>query len=105
MPLYLHSVPKHKALAIHSDLVNFKPCDFTNVSDELVRVILTDWKELLSRIYYPYTGSEHPPGFRDLLNYKMRLGKDAYVEPLTAFRGQPGSSKKFIPAGGPAQSS
>ncbi|CEJ86393.1 hypothetical protein HYPGJ_30435 [Hyphomicrobium sp. GJ21] len=32
--------------------MNFKPCDFTNVSDELVRVILTDWKELLSRIYF-----------------------------------------------------
>jgi len=66
---------------------------------EFLRVSLSSWKQALSARLAPDAktqSGEFSPSFRELMLYLARLGKAAFNDPLLAFQGQPGASKRLI---------
>jgi len=61
-------------------------------------VTADDWKTLLSRRVFGLTSAEDEatfaPSARGLLSYFIRRGRDAFTEPFSFFRAQPGWSKQ-----------
>lgn len=60
---------------------------------------LDEWKcalsaRLMPEAQVPNGPMKFTPTFRDLTHYFIRLGKDAFTDPQTAFRGQPGPSRR-----------
>jgi len=59
-------------------------------------ISLEDWKSLLTLRFAPtFDNHRHAVSFREIAFYLIRLGKAAYADPLTAFQGQPGPSKRL----------
>lgn len=92
---------------VWSDLTSFREVQFTtkflpedwrekskehDVNGE-TRVTLDDWKSILTAVFAP--GAREAVSFREIAVYLIRVGKAAYAEPLTAFQGQPGPSKRM----------
>jgi uncharacterized protein YydD (DUF2326 family) len=57
------------------------------------------WKDMLSETFYPDAFDpatrSFTPSFRELSRYLVRIGKESYIEPLTAYGGQAGADKKL----------
>lgn len=59
-------------------------------------ISLEDWKSLLTLRFAPTFGDQRRVvSFREIAHYLIRIGKAAYADPLTAFQGQPGPSKRL----------
>ena len=66
---------------------------------ELAVVTVEDWRCALSARFVsegrlPDEVMKFSPNFRDISYYLVRLGKEAFAEPQTAFRGQSGLSRR-----------
>lgn len=87
-----------KTVSVSSDFVTGLPIKIERDGD-LSRISVEDWRCALSARFVPEGKVPHEhfkfsPSFRDISYYLIRLGKEAFAEPQTAFRGQSGLSRR-----------
>lgn len=92
------STSSPKVVSVTSDFVTGLPIEIER-SGNLAVVTVDDWRSALSARFLPEgrLPDEHmkfSPNFRDISYYLIRLGKEAFAEPQTAFRGQSGLSRR-----------
>lgn len=100
-----HTVTRNTGTAqfvsISSALLVARMIESEPVADDLRKIALTDYKKLLSELFYPQTTIRtqeqvtYDPSFRELAPYLARVGKGAYVDPQLVYTGQSGASKKL----------
>ncbi|MFT3965669.1 MAG: hypothetical protein QM690_07295 [Sphingobium sp.] len=88
-----------KQLSVSWDFVADLPVEAERVGD-VAQIGIEEWKYVLSARLAPEARlPEEPfkfsPAFRELAYYFIRVGKDAFVDPQTAFSGQRGPSKRI----------
>ena len=65
-------------------------------SDSSTKISLEDYRSLLTlRFIGNMRPESNTPSFREIALYLIRIGKSAFIEPTTAFQGQPGASKRI----------
>jgi uncharacterized protein YydD (DUF2326 family) len=87
-----------KRVSLSADLVTGLPIEIERTGD-LVVISVEDWRCALSARFLPEGRlpdeiMKFSPSFRDISYYLIRLGKEAFAEPQTAFRGQSGLSRR-----------
>ena len=91
-----------KLVSVSRDFVRDMPLDWEPRGDQAV-LSVEDWRVALSARLVPEARlPDEPmkfvPSFRELSYYYMRLGKEAYSDPQTAYRGQSGLSRRISSA-------
>jgi uncharacterized protein YydD (DUF2326 family) len=91
-----------KVVSVSRDFLRDLPLDWEPLGDQAI-LSVEDWRVALSAQLVPEARlSDEPmkfvPSFRELSYYYMRLGKAAYSEPQTAYRGQSGLSRRLSSA-------
>jgi len=88
-----------RTVSVSADFVSGLALDYERDGDFAV-LSLEDWRcalsaRLVPEARLPDEPMKFNPGFRDIAYYLIRLGKDAFAEPQTAFRGQSGLSRRI----------
>lgn len=88
-----------KLVSVSRDFLRDLPLDWEPRGDQAV-LSVEDWRVALSARMVPEARLANEvmkfvPSFRELSHYYMRLGKEAYSEPQTAYRGQSGLSRRI----------
>lgn len=87
-----------RVVSVTADFVAGLPIEIELTGNQAV-ISVEDWRCALSARFVP-EGRLHDevmkfsPNFRDISYYLVRLGKEAFAEPQTAFRGQSGLSRR-----------
>lgn len=85
----------HERVSVSSNFVVGTP-SAKFVTNAKASISLEDWKSLLTLRFAPtFADQRHVVSFREIAHYLIRLGKAASADPLTAFHGQPGPSKRL----------
>lgn len=87
-----------RVVSVSADFVIGLPIEIERAG-HLAVVGVDDWRCALSAKFLPEAQlpddvMKFSPNFRDLSYYLVRLGKEAFAEPQTAFRGQSGLSRR-----------
>lgn len=87
-----------KKVLVSADFVSELPIELERSGNTAV-VSVEDWRCALSARFLPEgrlpgEAMKFSPNFRDISYYLVRLGKEAFAEPQTAFRGQSGLSRR-----------
>jgi uncharacterized protein YydD (DUF2326 family) len=92
------STASSKVVSVSADFVTGLPIEIERAG-ELAVISVEEWRYALSARFLPegrLPGEilKFSPNFRDISYYLVRLGKEAFAEPQTAFRGQSGLSRR-----------
>lgn len=97
----VHSVRRNTSSAdfviVDFALVATLPIDYERSGDE-AKLSLENWRLALSMLFTPETQTEFGafvPNFRDIVLYLIRLGKEAFNDPDTAYGNQKGPPKRL----------
>lgn len=83
-------------VAVSKNFVSGVDVDGAPLDEARVSLTLESWKSVLTKRFAPSPNAQVlTPSFRDIAHYLIRLGKPAFSDPLTAFQGQPGPSKRL----------
>lgn len=87
-----------KVVSVSADFITALPIEIERGGD-LAVISVEDWRYALSARFVPegrVPGEimKFSPNFRDISYYLIRLGKEAFAEPQTTFRGQSGLSRR-----------
>lgn len=90
---------RHKVVSVTWSFVANLPLEFEREGD-LAVMSVEEWRYALSARLVPEARvpderMKFNPGFRDLSYYLIRLGKEAFTEPQTAYKGQSGLSRRI----------
>lgn len=98
----IHSIRRNTSAAdfviVDVALVATLPIDFERSGEE-AKLSLETWRLALSMLFTPETrkdlGDAFSPNFRDIVIYLIRLGKEAFTDPDTAYGNQKGPPKRL----------